>query len=109
MHNQLLVSFVVAINPSEESVGIGRMDGHRQPPLPRLFPYTVQPGVIDAHQFAKSVSNAQSEILQNLDALCPSHPGLVEQLYEIVRFVKMRVVDLGKDEKPAWKRPGQVV
>src|SRR5207248_9996578 len=38
-----------------------------------------------------------------------SHPGLVEQLYEIVRFVKMGVDDLGKDEKPAWKRPGQVV
>src|SRR5437588_7002884 len=106
MHNQLLVSFVVAINPSEESVGIRRMDGDRQSPLPSLFPHTVQPGVIDADQFAASVANAESKILQYLDALGPSCPGLVERLDEIVWFLEMGVVDLGKNEEPAWKSAG---
>src|SRR6266849_8300047 len=109
MDNQLLVSFIVAVDPSEESVGIGRMDRDGQTPLPSLFPHTVQPGVIDAYQFAPSVTNAESEILQHLDSFCPSYPGFVEHLYEIVRFVKMRVVDLAKNKKPARKRLRQVV
>ena len=79
---QLFISLVEAVSGSEESDGIGNMNGHGHVELSARVPHGIEAGIVNLHQraFRNIFAKIEPQSLQNLQAAGAVAVGLLDCL-----------------------------